>query len=111
VLRSFRLTTRPDKIGGSRMKSANLLRTMAMAALLAIPGLASPLSPSGELSPASGDLTGAPGETVTWSVSLINTDALNWWAISSVQSTYLPNSGTPGDIPADDPNFFQDDLS
>jgi len=84
---------------------------MAMAALLAIPAIASPLAPSGEISPTNGDLTGAPGDTVTWSVSLINTDALNWWAISSVQSTYLPNSGNAGDIPADDPNFFQDDLS
>jgi hypothetical protein len=93
------------------MKSDCLVRVVAMAALLAIPGLASPLAPSGELFPVSGDLTGAPGDTVTWNVSLINTDALNWWAITSVQSTYLPNSGNAGEIPADDLNFFEDDLS
>jgi hypothetical protein len=93
------------------MKSANISRLVVMAALLATTGIASPLAPSGEIFPANGDLTGAPGDTVTWSVSLINTDALNWWAISSVQSTYLPNSGVPGDIPAADPNFFHDDLS
>ena len=87
------------------MYRLSLFRATAVAAVLAAYVQAGTLP--GQLSPATGDLAGFDGTTVTWGVSLSNNSG-DWWVFTGVSSDYT-STGAPGEIP-DGPNFFTDLL-
>jgi hypothetical protein len=61
------------------------------------------------ITPIDGALTGTPGDTVDWSISITDTDPSNWWVFTSVEPSYV-STGATGEIP-DGPGFFTDQLS
>jgi hypothetical protein len=93
------------------MKLVNILKVAAILGIVSIPGRANFTVPTATISPLDGALTGNPGDTVQWSISFANADPQYWISIDSVQSDYQEGTGTAGEIPADDPNFFQDELA